>query len=130
MALIDEIKEEIKKAHTPKADMQEAKSPEKKCRHKTKEEREAYIARKQAEEERRMLASQEAEKPRRGRKPKAKDETQEQKPRQDAKADANPEKRQRRERASYHKCPPKTIKTVDLPDGGSLVIIYMPGRCQ
>ena len=125
MALIDEVKNEIKMAHTPKVPEQAEKKPEKKRRQRTKEEIEAYIARKQAEEERRMLAQQEGVKPRRGRKPKAQEK------RCESEASIAKDKKQRRKKNQESYCTkyrPKHVQTIDLPDGGSLVVIYMAGN--
>ena len=124
MALIDDIKEEIKRAHMPKVPEQE-KKPEKKRRQRSKEEIAAYIARKQAEEERRMLENQGAEKPKRGRKRKP----------QEANAEIkdSPVKSERKKRiknvqeSTCTKPRPKHFQTIELPDGGSIVLIYMPG---
>lgn len=124
MALIDDITEEIKKAHAkePKEPELSEKKPEKK-RQKTKEEVAAYIARKQAEEERRYLKQREANESASDHKPAKKKDC-----RPNAEKPAKEEKpRQPRQKASCSKARPKTIKTIDLPDGGSLLIIYMPG---
>lgn len=129
MALIDEIKEEIKQAHMPKAQSKEVKKAEKKCRHKTKAEIEAYIARKQAEEERRMLAQQGAAKPRRGRRPKV-HEPEKECVSEIQDAPVAPEKKRERKKKPESYCSkyrPKHVQTIDLPDGGSLVVIYMSG---
>ena len=129
MTLIDEITEEIKRSHTPKVPGPTEKKPEKKRRHKTPEEIKAYIAKKQAEEERRLLAKQAAERPKRGRKPKS----------QDVKGEISaenpvpqerPERKRGRKKVPESTCTkyrPKHVQTIDLPDGGSIVIIYMPG---
>lgn len=124
MALIDEVKDEIKRAHAPKDTKPEKEQPRKERRQKTKEEIAAYIARKQAEEERRYLKS--AEPPKRKKR--------EGEPKAVARDPSPaPAKRRGRPRAAPAKeayCTrprPKTFKTIDLPDGGSIVIIYMPG---
>lgn len=125
MALIDDITEEIKKAHAkaPKAPERSDQKPERKRKQRTKEEIAAYVARKQAEEERRYLKQREenaprqepAPAPKKARKPKAEKPAKDEKP------------RKQRQKASCSKARTKTIKTIDLPDGGSLLIIYMPG---
>ena len=130
MALIDDVKEEIKKAHTTKVHEHKDEKPEKKGRQKTKEEIAAYIARKQAEEERRYLKQQdvkEAEASKKARKPKVEKVANEA-----AQDDPKPEKPKRRRKnvmsESYAtKSRPKTVRTIDLPDGGSLLIVYIPG---
>lgn len=132
MALIDDVKEEIKKAHTPKVPEQTEEKPEKKRRQKTKEEIAAYIARKRAEEEERMLANhgnQSPKKQRRKRRKTTKGPT-------DAPIPQNqdiPEKKWRKPRqkkceSSCTKYRPRHVQTIDLPDGGSLVVIYMAGN--
>lgn len=125
MALIDEVKDEIRRAHAPKDAKPEQEKPRKERRHKTKEEIAAYIARKQADEERRYLKNAEA--PQRKKR--------ERKPNADAQAvGPAPAKKRGRPRgepakeAYYTKPRPKTFRTIELPDGGSIVIIYMPGE--
>ena len=130
MALIDEITEEIKRSHTPKVPGQAEKKPEKKRRHKTPEEIKAYIAKKQAEEERRLLAKQAAERPkRRGRKPKQQDVDGEISSENQASQERHERKRGRKkvQESTCTKYRPKHVQTIDLPDGGSIVLIYMPG---
>lgn len=127
MALIDDIKEEIKRAHMPKVPEQE-KKPEKKRRQRSKEEIAAYIARKQAEEERRMLEKQGAEKPKRGRKRKSQEANAEIK---DVHVMSDRKKRiMNVQESTCTKQRPKHIQTIELPDGGSIVLIYMPGAAS
>lgn len=131
MALIDEVKKEIKMAHTPKVPEQAEKKPEKKRRQRTKEEVAAYIARKQAEEEERMLAKQGSQSPKKQRRKRRKTEG-----RADAPIPPNqdiPEKKERKPRknkceSSCTKYRPRHVQTIGLPDGGSLVVIYMAGN--
>lgn len=134
MALLDDIKDEIKKAHAPKAPERTEKKPEKKRRQKTKEEIAAFIAKKQAEEERRYLKQQEsnaehhnspgAHKARRRR---STDEHPKE-PKDTKATDGHRRGRIQKQKGSCSKIRPKTVKTIDLPDGGSLLIIYMPGK--
>lgn len=126
MALIDDVKNEIMQARKAPAPAEE-KRPEKKKRPKTKEEIAAFVARKQAEEERRYLKLQvekadrvNPETPQKTRKPKVV-KTPEPIKREVRKKDP------KKAKGSCSKARPKTIKTIDLPDGGSLLIIYMPG---
>lgn len=129
MALIDEVKNEImERSKAPKAEpAKTARKPRQKP--KSKEEIAAYIAKKQAEEERRYLRQQEGSPaPKRGRKPKAATSDKEV---ASQKVVENKPKRQRRQQVmkeTYVSKPrPKTVQTIDLPDGGSLLVVYMPG---
>ena len=141
MTLIEEIKDEIKKSHAQKAQVRHEQKPVKKRRQKTKDEIAAYIAKKQAEEEARYLKQQDkaaradsGSAPKKERKPKAQNEQKPPKGENSGKA-GNPEntekkakKKKLRQKASCSRCRPKTIKTIGLPDGGTLLIIYMPGE--
>ena len=111
----------------PKVPEQE-KKPEKKRRQRSKEEIAAYIARKQAEEERRMLEKQGAEKPKRGRKRKSQEANAEIK---DVHVMSDRKKRiMNVQESTCTKQRPKHIQTIELPDGGSIVLIYMPGAAS
>lgn len=135
MALIDDVKNEILARAAPaQAEAKQPDRPEKKKRHKTKEEIAAFVARKQAEEERRYLKLQGkgASKPEpspKARAPKDEKPTSAKpapaKPKAEKKADR--QKAPKKAKGSCAKARPKTIKTIDLPDGGSLLLIYMPG---
>lgn len=135
MALIDDVKNEILARAAPaQAEAKRPDRPEKKKRQKTKEEIAAFVARKQAEEERRYLKLQGkgASKPDPSPKARApKDEkTTSAKPasaKPKAEKKAGRQKAPKKAKGSCTKARPKTIKTIDLPDGGSLLIIYMPG---
>jgi len=124
MALIDEVKDEIKKAHAPKEPKAEQDKPKRGRKKKTKEEIAAYIARKQAEEERRYLKAMESPK-------RKKREGNPQAVAQDScKSQAKKRGRPRIEPAKESYCTkprPKTFQSIDLPNGGSIMVIYMPG---
>ena len=131
MALIDDVKNEIKMAHTPKVPEQEEKKLEKKRRQRTKEEVAAYIARKQAEEEERMLAKQGSQSPKKQRRKRRKTEGSTDAPvppKQDIQEKNDRKPRQKKCGSSCTKYSPRHVQTIDLPDGGSLVVIYMAGN--
>ena len=131
MALIDEVKNEIKLAHTPKVPEQAEKKPEKKRRQRTRAEIDAYIARKQAEEEERMLAKQGDQSPKKQRRKRMKISEQIDSPaptKQDMTDKNGLKPRQKKCESSCTKRRPRHVQTIDLPDGGSLVVIYMAGN--
>lgn len=128
MALIDDITDEIRKARArvPKESGRAENGGQKETKRKpqkTKEEIAAYVARKRAEEEKMYLKKMEAKAD--AGKRDAKPDKKKEEPAAGTKPERARSVKKKDARPSRHRA--RTFKTIDLPDGGSLVIIYMPG---
>lgn len=118
------INELLQSRRSPEAAKDEKPKKEPKAKRiPTKEEREAYRQRMIEKEERealkRMGVVEKKPAGKRGRKKK-----EEAVPEQEPKKKANEKPKQESTCTKYR---PKTVMTMELPDGGSLIITYMPG---
>lgn len=131
MALLDEIKGEILQKKEQAPVQKQAVKPKSEKKPKTKAEIEAYKQKMQAREEAKYLKQMgqapKAAKPRPKPKPKrqAAQTGEAAKPAQVSKM-AKPKAKPKQE-SSCTKYRPRTVMTLDLPDGGSLMITYIRG---